>query len=656
MSRPLAYREDLDGLRAVAVLPVIFFHLGDAYAPGGFVGVDVFFVLSGFFITRLIARDLAENRFSLLGFYDRRIRRLFPALIAMLLVTTLLATIVLLPEDLQRFGGSLAAAALSLSNFAFWKVSGYFGPAAETMPLLHTWSLAVEEQFYIFFPLAMVLLWRCGPLLRSILLFAVALTSFALSVKGASAAPSAAFFLLPTRAWELALGGILALSLAPATSRRWLKNLATSAGLAAIAIPVFWYSGNATYPLGAIASACVGCALVIWAGQDRVGVEEGKGICLVGRALTLHPLVFVGKISYSLYLWHWPLMVLARQASIEPLGVWGKAALLASIFGAACLSWAFVEQPLRHGKVFWPARWQRFAYAGAAGAVIVAVGAGAYASGGFPQRIASDALEISRQTHNFSPLRARCHADGDGRKAFADTCVFGPVGAREVVLFGDSHGAELSFALSEDASANKFRFRQVTASACPPSLGFKPADRPNCPNHVEKMMAGIANLAPSTIIMTAAYFGWSDKTNGAAFWSGFERAVVAVRGAGHHVILLGGVPWHPNGGVPTALAKWIMRSNDPEAYAFPYDATLASEIDSRLRDIASKNNAAYIPLLSYVCGGVGSCRGYWDRNAIFWDDNHLSLGLARRIAHDLIFPQLAGGTTMPVMAFSTQVK
>ncbi|MBN9261958.1 MAG: acyltransferase, partial [Hyphomicrobium sp.] len=189
MQSGLDYRPELDGLRAVAVVSVILFHLGLPYTPGGFVGVDVFFVLSGYLITRQIAWELREGRFSLLDFYDRRIRRLFPALFVMLFVSTIIALFVLLPRDLDGFGESLVAAATSISNFYFWSESGYFAPAAETIPLLHTWSLAVEEQFYLLFPLMLMLVWRWRQAYVAHSLIALAILSFAISVWAARHTP-----------------------------------------------------------------------------------------------------------------------------------------------------------------------------------------------------------------------------------------------------------------------------------------------------------------------------------------------------------------------------------------------------------------------------------------------------------------------------------
>ena len=193
----------------------------------------MFFVLSGYFITRQIAHDLEGGSFSLPGFYDRRIRRLFPAMMAMLLVSTLLASIFLLPHDFERFGSTLVAAALSIGNIAFWRMADYFAPAAESLPLLHTWSLAVEEQFYVFFPLLMMAIWRHGRRRCAMIIAAIAVISFLGSVWGVWTRPAASFYLLPTRAWELALGSLLALSAVPTPATQRVRETAVAAGLLA---------------------------------------------------------------------------------------------------------------------------------------------------------------------------------------------------------------------------------------------------------------------------------------------------------------------------------------------------------------------------------------------------------------------------------------
>lgn len=632
-------------MRAIAVLPVILFHLGFPYTPGGFVGVDVFFVLSGYLITRQIALELSENRFSLLDFYDRRVRRLLPALFAMLIGSTLLALLVLLPRDLDSFGESLVAAVLSISNFYFWTESGYFAPAAESMPLLHTWSLAVEEQFYLLFPPLMIIIWRFGSAHVWRTLALLALVSFAAGVWTSRSAPAAGFYLLPMRAWELLLGSLLALApgFKPASLRQ--RNAAASLGLLGIATAVLTFNAGTRFPGLAAALPCIGAALVIWAGQpSESAVEVGsEPHPLALRLLTLPPLVFVGLISYSLYLWHWPLIVFAGQWSFTPLSIGRTALVLCATFAIAAASWKFIEQPLRRGTSLWTTRGLRVRTSGALVGVLALVGISLDVGGGFPWLQPKAVLAVVDDAEDRSPLRERCHfqMSEQRRRTFDETCVFGDATGRRIVVFGDSHGAELSYALSEIVRERHLHVRQITASGCAPLLGFAER-RQGCVSHNNKMVAALAESPRSIILIAAYYFNVRTTVSKSReqFWGSLERTVSALRQFGHEVVLLGGWPPHPNGDLPHALAKEVRRGNAVTDYAFDIDTKRAEIIDERLKAIAERQGATYIPLLEAVCGGPKKCRAYPHGQSIYFDNGHISGWTARHIVRNVILPAL----------------
>ena len=646
MQSGLDYRPELDGLRAVAVVSVILFHLGLPYTPGGFVGVDVFFVLSGYLITRQIAWELREGRFSLLDFYDRRIRRLFPALFVMLFVSTIIALFVLLPRDLDGFGESLVAAATSISNFYFWSESGYFAPAAETIPLLHTWSLAVEEQFYLLFPLMLMLVWRWRQAYVAHSLIALAILSFAISVWAARHTPDAAFYLLPSRAWELLVGSLLAL--APARQRlpSWLRTAALNLGLAGIAIAVLTFHTRMPFPGFAAALQVFACALIIWAGHaSSASAPDGApSRSLVVSLLALRPMVFVGLISYSLYLWHWPIIVFVRHLSPDPLTTLQAALLAIATFAIAYASWRYVEQPLRLGGVLWPTSRLRVRYSSMIVCSLAFMGITLDIGNGFPWLQSKAVLAVVDDEGDRSPLRRRCHiARADkGRRALADTCGFGSASGRHVVVLGDSHGAELSYALSEVANEGLLQLRQVTASGCPPALGFTVDDHPKCARHTQNMVDGLADGPRSTILITAHYFEWGapGRPHRDAFWLGIEKSVATLRRSGHDVILLGGWPPHTNGPLPHALAREIRFGRSIEDYSFAIDQSLASSIDDNLRQIAERHHARYLPLLEAICGGSSQCRSMIHGQAIYFDRDHLSVSAARQVVGDIILPAI----------------
>jgi peptidoglycan/LPS O-acetylase OafA/YrhL len=343
------HRADIDGLRAIAVVPVVLFHAGVSRVSGGFVGVDIFFVISGYLITSLILGEMAEGRFSLASFYERRIRRIFPALFAVLAVCVVVAALLFLPRELKSFDRSLLATTFFVSNIYFYSGLGYFAAPPDTLPLLHTWSLAIEEQFYIVFPLLLSLVIAFGRRVWIGLIAALFLLSLAASIWVTRLNPDAAFYLAPMRVWELMLGALLAARLLPRIGSQAVREMLALAGIALIGYAVFAFSPATPFPGSAALIPCLGAALVIYAGED-------DGTTLAGKVLSLWPLAFVGLISYSLYLWHWPLLVFARYWTIVPLTVWQSAAIVTTSFILAAFSWRYIEQPFLRKRPAIPRR------------------------------------------------------------------------------------------------------------------------------------------------------------------------------------------------------------------------------------------------------------------------------------------------------------
>ncbi|WP_299490228.1 acyltransferase family protein [uncultured Shewanella sp.] len=340
------YRAEIDGLRAVAVIPVILFHAGFQLFSGGFVGVDVFFVISGYLITSIILAELNEGRFSLITFYERRARRILPALFFVILVCTPFAWAWFMPMDLQDFFQSVVAVSTFSSNILFWLESDYFDTAAELKPLLHTWSLAVEEQYYILFPLFLMWTWHLGLRWILMLLSIVFIISLVLAEWGAYNAPNAAFYLLPTRGWELILGVFAACFFYRYNTLNvslFIKNLLSSLGLILVFYAIFAFDETVPFPSVYTLVPTLGTLLIILFAQ--------KGT-FVHAFLSLKAFVGIGLISYSAYLWHQPLFAFAKYLSFtEPPFSLMMGLCFASIF-LAYLSWRFVEMPFRNKKVF----------------------------------------------------------------------------------------------------------------------------------------------------------------------------------------------------------------------------------------------------------------------------------------------------------------
>jgi peptidoglycan/LPS O-acetylase OafA/YrhL len=456
-----AYRADIDGLRAVAVLPVVLYHSGLGVFSGGFVGVDVFFVISGYLITQLLRADIERGRFSLLRFYERRIRRIFPALFVVLAASTIAATIIMLPRDLAAFGSTLAAAATSLANVLFWWQSDYFAGSAKLKPMLHTWSLGIEEQFYLFWPLLLFALARLG---RRWLLAGTAVilgVSFAACIWMTDRQASSAFYLLPFRAWELALGAVLALGIVPAFRSTARAQIAGAVGLGLILYAVIAFSDATAFPGAAAALPCLGAALVIQAGRR-------SSATVVGTLLSNPTAVFFGRISYSFYLWHWPLFVFARYLTIgEPPPLLMIAVALVALL-CATASWGFVEQPIRTGQVLGS---QRGVFAAAAAVVIGTCAAAGVlvATHGLPQRVSARVVQLAAFADEPNPYARDCH----GALALKRACVIGKPADARIALLGDSHAAALRGAMQRIAEPGPATLYGA-ASRCPPLLGYGP--------------------------------------------------------------------------------------------------------------------------------------------------------------------------------------
>lgn len=338
----MIYRKEIDGLRALAVIPVIFFHAGFTTFSGGFVGVDIFFVISGYLITTILLNDLETNSFSIIRFYERRARRILPVLFFVILISIPFAWILLPPYELISFSKSVAAIPLLISNFFFWKDGGYFDTAAELKPLLHTWSLAVEEQYYIFFPIFILFSWRLGKKFIFWALILGIISSLIIAQIGSILKPVPNFYLLPGRVWEFALGGVLAFYYKSGGGLRsgLEQEILSLCGLISILLAIFTFSNEIPYPSIYTLLPTVGAALIILFAQKNT---------LVGKLLSARLFIGMGVISYSAYLWHQPVLAFAKIGAIS-FGDIPKIVLLFIIFTLSIFSWKYIEAPFRRNN------------------------------------------------------------------------------------------------------------------------------------------------------------------------------------------------------------------------------------------------------------------------------------------------------------------
>ena len=540
-----SYRRDIDGLRAVAILPVVFYHSGLGLFPGGYVGVDVFFVISGFLITGVIAREVDAGRFSILSFYERRARRIMPALMVMLAFVLCAASYAFFPSDFAKLPQSALMATLFVSNIGFFLETGYFAGSAETMPLLHTWSLAVEEQFYLGFPILLILIARFAPARRVAILMVIALLSFALAVVTQASGSGFAFYLLPPRAWELFIGALLALGAFPAIKPRWLREGVAFAGLVAIGYAALAFDKTTIFPgLNALFPVLGAAALILCAPRTAVG-----------RLLETGPMVGIGLISYSLYLWHWPLIVFTEYVTDVRLVGGVSVAVISASFLAAFLSWRYVERPFRSTVAFDQRR--IFRWTGVSMALACMAAFALMMTNGWPARFSPETLRMDAARDDISPMRAKCLTDEIGGPR--PECTLGARVPPTTILWGDSHGVELSWAISEDMAQRGESLMQRTRGSCPPMLGYGNA---GCIAFNRQILDAIAeNLQLKTVILVGF---WVDP----AYSLGpnpqrLDATIRALRRMNRNVILIGAVPQQPFD-VPRRLARLTERGDPTE--------------------------------------------------------------------------------------------
>lgn len=610
----MRYRADIDGLRAVAVAGVVLYHARVPWLPGGFAGVDVFFVISGYLIAHLFLQEPARHgRVDLGRFFARRARRLMPLLLAVLLVCVPLAHAVLLPGQLKDFGQSLVSGLLFAANILFWRESGYFAATAAEKPLLHLWSLGVEAQFYVLAPL---LLWRRG------VAFAAAILSVAGAVWAVRGHPEAAFFLTPLRLWEFLAGAGLVLCRMP-----HLPRLAGWAGLGLILWAFLRFDGGMAWPGIAAAVPVAGAALVIAA--RPLG------------ALSLPPAVRLGQLSYGLYLWHYPLFVLFAlrwpEVSMDRAAPW----LVLTSLALAWVSWHLVEQPGRSARA---ARLMPVA-----GMVLLLAGLLHHMTAGLPNRLPRDARQVLASA-GMSTTRCHDHLRPD-QVADGVRCVIGADGvAPDVALIGDSHADHLGPALDR-ALADRGRAAVVyTASWCVPVPGFgtdAPGRGPECAALMQAAWDRI--LTDPTIGTVIAAAQWGNVTHGArgglvpvayggpqlkagtpsdnaeALAAAFDALAPHLRQAGRRLLLLAPVPEFARP-VPQDLARRLWVGKPADTLPSLDEATRSGAANRLLTRLAARAGGRLVPVRDLFCPPGGqACRVRAPGGAPLWRDaSHLS--------------------------------
>lgn len=619
-SHIIRYRADVDGLRAVAVLAVIAFHLSPTSCPGGYLGVDLFFVISGFLITSIIWREIQAGEFSIRRFYNRRIRRIMPALLMVLLTATPVAAALLLPSDLLGYAKSLLATLAFGANMYFWRDTNYFARTAEDKPLLHLWSLGVEEQFYILFPLLLALLRRWRPARAPAVIAFLTLGSLALNAAAlAVGADSTAFFWLPTRAWELGLGAMLALLPARGPRTSIAAGLLGMLGAALMLGSLTWAPAIGIVPAGV--PATVGAAMIVLAGRQEWSV--------VNRVLGAPPLRLIGVVSYSLYLWHWPIIVFAQYYLVRELVPAEAAIAFAVMLIVAAISWRFVERPFRNSSM--PMRRVRYAAlaaCGSLGAAAIVLLAGA----GLPQRLGSAAASINAAVGtNYRCPITDFVVLGRSRACLMNLPSRHPADA-DVILLGNSH-AQMYAPLWTSILAERGQTGLlVPANGCLPTLVANITS--GCIETARQNLSAVLALPRARVVILGLDWdhgprGLVDSTGAvvdnqqdAALIAALDVLVSDLERAGKQVILIGPIAV-PGWDVPSTISRLMAFGRPLDRPTYVPLAVFYRQFGSAIQHFGERNDIRFVRPDRVQCSS-GQCNYLIKGHSLFADNGHIA--------------------------------
>jgi len=622
----MRYRPDVDGLRAIAVLSVVVFHFARDPLAGGYLGVDIFFVLSGYLITRIIYKEIVDGHFTMSGFYERRVRRIAPALLFMLAAASVVALFVLLPADLEGYGKALLATLAFVANIYSWRDTDYFARAAEDKPLLHMWSLGVEEQFYILFPLILAFIARRWPRLALPFVAVITAASFGLNVLALKAgAANPAFYLFPTRAWELGCGALVALA-SPVMSRSPRESIAHSI-LCLVALAAIAFSLVHPAPPWPILPdptvAVLATAILLHFGNSSPTPAT--------RFLSLKPMVWVGLISYSLYLWHWPIIVFSRYYLVRPLTNAEMFAAFALMVGLAWVSYRFVERPFRARE--FPVR-RLYLYSGSGAAVLAVFGVLLLKLDGLPQRLNSEAATINEAVGtNFRCAVNEFLSFGASRACVLNLESHDPADA-ELVLLGNSHAQMYAPVVRDILVERRIGGLLVPLNGCLPTVEAN--INQDCLAMAQTNLDAIGTLKKLRTVVVASNWSFdrpvfvgrrgeqiSNDENRAIILA-YDDLITRLNALGKHVVLVG----------PISEPGWDVASEISRKRAFGWPESRPLGVPTRQflerfggaqEHFEARPDVRFLRPDRVQCDPE-SCRFLIDGRSLFADSNHLAAG------------------------------
>ncbi|MDC0278500.1 acyltransferase [Akkermansiaceae bacterium] len=623
------YRADIDGLRAVAVLLVLLYHAG-LPIPGGYVGVDVFFVISGYLITGVIWGGLEKGSFSLKRFWERRMRRILPAATVVVMTTMVAGVFLLIPCDLMNLARSSIAQQLMMSNMYFWQNTGYFDGSAELKPLLHTWSLAVEEQFYLGYPIALIVLHKIPKLVCKCILWGAFCVSLFLSVWAVHNAPSAAYYLLPTRMFELILGGLLVFQKVPQSRNVWMPEMLVSTGFVGILLSGFSYSTVTRFPGLAALVPCVGAVMIIYGGSWKT--------TSLTKVLSLRPIVYLGLISYSLYLWHWPLLAFLRYWLGNDLDATAICVVLVASILLAHFTWKHIEVPFRKGLPNW--RLKHLALTTACTMLFV-VGASAYivSMHGLPKRLPKSIRNYLEFDAEYRTFRSSVDQLTKGEVTILGVSNKGRV---DLLLWGDSHAGAVAGHFARVSKDLNLACGVVSVAGKPPLLGVvnrdseADAERINRAilhwvddNQVSKVCLvgswrSYIDVAKALIYEEGGIYG--NKANSErAFESGLRKTLTAFEQRGVSVWIMKQVPHQDANPTVSAVRSLYFGGNIPSGIGLSRHRVKQNNANRIIDRVASDFNMVTVIDPADYCFDQKGFSLIGDRQGLYYRDcGHLS--------------------------------
>ncbi len=651
----MKYRPEIDGLRAIALIPVILYHAGFELFSGGYVGVDVFFVISGYLITTIILSELKEERFSIIRFYERRARRILPALFFVMIISFVFAWAWFLPKELKAFSKSLVAITLFSSNILFWRDSGYFAAPSEFNPLLHTWSLSVEEQYYVIFPIALLALWRFGRKKIVIVLTITAMLSFSIAQWWSATHPNAAFYLLPSRGWELLIGALVSLYLFSENKKQIEKNtyiqseISAILGLVLILFSVFLYTKNTPFPSAYALVPTIGTALIIIFGSQKTRI---------GRFIGNKYFVGIGLISYSAYLWHQPIFVFARIKGITQSNKPELIALSLLSLILAYISWRFIEKPFRSSQYI--GQTQIFTYGAFGSTLFLLVGFIGYYNKGYLGQVSQNQKEFLTYFENDLPAwkyfeknkisekyRHQCdfyniekYRNGNStnipKDSISKECYVSTKCSDSLVfIWGDSHAQQLYYGLRKVLPCN-YDILQVASSGCCPQINAQ-ENRQDYKEYSNWFaFKKIKELKPRVVIIA------QNLSHDIKNMDNISKALIAV---GVKKVLFAGPTPHWTQDLPDIVA--LNLHNTPRRTFQRIDKDVV-ELDKKIKtEFHPSPDVQYISLIDYFCNNKGCLIYYGDdikKGITSWDYGHLTPIASYHLALDVFYRHITNET------------